>query len=1086
MAVLGVFFYLFPVYGKRLNNYFSSLLSASMDAKVEVQGTRLYLSRGLLTINKISIAPPDEDHQEIILRNIRLTFPPEKIRSLDIGSINELRLNCPMHIPLIWSNGRLDIDKRFDHLIMLLSKLTARKGGGQARALPRIGISLDAIPLYTASKRGRISGRPILTLRPIQLWFYEEAGMNTRMTMKGTIRTEVTGEMEGFMVLAPDKKPRQFVALFSHILMGSHTFPMKGVQMDVKNLRIESDTTISNRYLLFDSILNSDAVSLQLPGVAGAFREPSLRIEAHGIMDFILGRLKLDPASLVIGDSRLTVRSETALNQDLPFNLVLEQKPISRLILERMKGLFLPPRMDMAIQRESLSLVLNAEGSLKNLADIQIEGRVPFKNIALRHQDFPLPLTDLSGVFQFNNASASFTDVTGKFGDGHLHVSGKIAGVPDIRQPESAELSWRADLSVDDLDLMLGHAGLPEELDVSGWIATTGTLEMALPKGGAPAVLKSFHALADIRDGVFIHPILPEPLSLSSGRMDIRPQLMELRDVRGRLADSSFKVDGFLTGEPRFWVQPEAKLAIDADGGLQTMIPFLPDRLRLTVLESDPKGRIRGNIKLKGPILKPYDMIPSGNVALEDFSFNPGLSPLPWRVEEGAAAFQFAPGNINLEAFKAKYADMPFQLKGKMEGGKTDLRLEGLFDLGKLLEVFPALQEDFSASGTIELEADAAFASANLRKAFYQMMQPDETRYGFKGEIHARNAGFAYMDMPAALRNINGTIAFTKQGLAFENVKLDCGRSVNGIGSGRVQFHATPPVVDFKVRLPKFDLEEWTEGWVSSKPNRRIITMQDVNFTSPTIEVRGDIISDELVYQRLEGEKFHGTFVYNYFPNAPNKFVFDKAVINAYGGYLSATGSLLFPSGPFTYGIRGEAKNLEIQPVITALRGEEEKFNGILNGTATLAGVARYPETIRGEADFDVGESRIIGNMIMQGLGKALNSTVFNDITFTRILGGMEIRDGGVHFRDVHFTNPIINLNVSGMVDFKEQADITCYLIFSRNTFMSYPIFRQIRDILETLGRYIFKYHITGTLKKPHIQVVPLSGDELLKRLPGF
>jgi len=1086
MAILGVLFYLFPLSGKRLNDYFSSMLSASMDAKVEAKGVRLYLSRGLATINKIAIAPPDEEHQEILLRNIKITFPPKKIRSLDAGAIREIRLNCPMHIPLIWSNGRLDIDKRFDHLLGILSKLSAVKSDKRPSSIPRIGVTLDAIPLYTASKKGKISGRPILSLRPIQLWFYDEPGMNTRMTMKGTIRTEVVGEMEGFMVFSPDKKPQRFVALFSHILMGNYTFPMKGIQMDVKNLRIESDTAISNRYLIFDSILDTDAVSLRLPGIAGAFREPSLRVETHGILDFVLGRLKLDPASIVIGDSFLNIRSETALHQDMPFNLTLEQTPISRLILERIKGLFLPPRMDMAIQRESLSLVLNAEGSLKNLQEIKIEGRVPFKNIAIRHQDFPLPLTELSGVFQINNTNASFTDVRGKFGDGKFQVSGKISGAPDISQPKSAELSWGADLSVGDIDLMLGHAGLPEELEISGWINTTGTLEMALPQNGVPASCKTFHALAEIRDCSFIHPILPEPLFISTGKMDMRPQLMELREVQGRLANASFKIDGLLTGEPRFWTQPNASLAIEGKGDIETVIPFLPDRLRLAVLEGALKGRARGSLNLKGPLLNPFEMIPSGEIALDDFSFNPGLSPKPIRLEEGAAVFQFAPGYLNLETLKAKYADMPFQLNGKMAGGKYTARLDGFFDLGKLLDVFPALKEDFSASGTIELGLEATFASANLRKAFYQMIQPDETRYGFRGEIQARGAGFAYVDMPAALKNINGTILFTKHGLSFDNIKLDCGQSLNGIGSGKIDFNSAPPVVDFNVRLPKFFLEEWTLGWVSTKHNRRFITMQDIDFTSPTIEVRGDIMSDELVYQRLEGTDFHGKFLYNFFPHAPNKFIFEKASVNAYGGSLSGTGSLLFPTGPFTYGVKGEVKDLSLQPAITALRNEDEKFTGILTGTASLAGVARNPDTIRGEAEFDVRESRLIGNMIMEGLGKALNSTMFNDISFTRIQGEMEIRDGGAHFKDVHFTSPLMNLNASGSVDFNEQTDIICYLIFSRNTFMSFPILRQIRDVLETLGKYIFKYHITGTLKKPHIQAVPLSGDELIKRLPGF
>jgi hypothetical protein len=43
-----------------------------------------------------------------------------------------------------------------------------------------------------------------------------------------------------------------------------------------------------------------------------------------------------------------------------------------------------------------------------------------------------------------------------------------------------------------------------------------------------------------------------------------------------------------------------------------------------------------------------------------------------------------------------------------------------------------------------------------------------------------------------------------------------------------------------------------------------------------------------------------------------------------------------------------------------------------------------------------------------------------------------------------------------------------------------------VREIIELLGRAIFKYRITGDLKKPNVETVPLSYDEIGKFLSGF
>ena len=1085
--IIAVLTYLFPISGGRLNAYIADILSVQMGRKVNVEGVRLYLSRGLVTVRRIAIPAPDAS-EPLVFSGIRMTFSPRVIFSPSNLRLNELRMNCPMQIPLVWENNALTFRADYQHLIKFFREIAPLKGGKGSIAVPRIQIVLNGINYYGSTGFSRKAKRPLLGISPAEFWLTLDEGKLSFLTIKGTLHSEIESEMEGSASFGSEGMLRQVSILVTHLFITEKTFPVKDLVVDVKNLRIGNEIGHTGQIVAISHTLSTDAFSLKVPGVATPFRQEQIHLKAKATIDLATSFLNVEQAGLHLGDSNIKLNGQLGMRGDFPFSVTIEQDPISRLTLERLKNRLLPPGIDMTLQPSSLNLSMETRGTLKDLSAAQFKGRLKFASVALRHHEFPLPLTDLSGVVDIDNTNATFSGVSGKFGDGNIRINGQIHGGRNMGHPEEADLSWTANVSASDVALMLKNRLLPDNSEISGMLFTTGSLSLALTvhDGYTSAVVKNFNALVDVCNGSFTHPLLPDAITSIDGRFKLLPEKLEFKRMSGVMSSARFRAEGHLQGRRYFWHEPQLEMTITSGEDISAVMPLVPKRFRRVLTQNDMKGHINSEVRLHGPALKPEKVKFSGSATLEDLSLNPCHPLFQHRVEKVHGNVAFDAGHLYLEKLKGEYAGIPFELTGKMDGDGVQLKVQSALELENALNAFPVLQEDFHASGTAELSAEILFASPDLYGSMSRMKPPENEWWGFSGVIRARDAAFAYRDMPADLTHINGLITFSNREIAFERVKLWCGKSPDCTASGRVRLNASPPEVVFDVHVPELEMEEWTLGWVSKKHVKPPTTIEELTSTSPTIEVRGAVNADVIHYKKLTGHDFHGHFIYNYFQRAPNKFVFDRTSVSAYGGDITATGNLLFPTGPFYYGLKGETKKVSLQPFLTALRGREETFSGFMDASITLAGVSKNPDTIRGDAAFDVTQSRMIGNVILVTLGKTLHSTLLDDITFSRIRGSAEINNGGVHFKDIQFTSPIINMSINGLVDFHENADINCYLMFSKNPVLSFPIIRQVREIIELLGRAIFKYRITGDLKKPDVKAVALSTDEIVKFLSMF
>jgi len=1074
-----VFLYFFPVSGNWLDRRLTRAFQTHFGRNVRVRGARLFLSKGILTISNVTLPPPGEEGKTLYFNDVRIFFVTGKILSSDPRMWREVRLTCLTEIPFVWRENRLHLGSEFKHLDTLFSGDSVP----QSPSLPLIRVKMRSVSLCCPFPEYGMDHCPIIRLEPLSVVLMSPGGRLQSIVAEGTIRSDLDGDFSGRVYLDREGSLRELDLFCSHILLSDRKIPVKNFLLDVRNLRIADEFDGKDGIAGFRHTLSTKALSLQIPGLNRIIREDSVLLEAKGVLDPGQSLVRLDFADLALSDTRCTLEGQLSWRNRMPFSATLIQRPISPRMVDHLEQFIKPMGWDISLQPGSLHLNLQTRGNLRDPGSIEYQGRLHFSDVALRHRDYPLPMTNIDGELSIDTGSVILNHATGDFGDGKITLRGEMEGPPG--NPRKILFFWNAQLTVGDILMTLRDKLSIGDWDLSGRIKAEGGAGIRIQSSekGENAVLERFHNFVTLQDGLLRHPILPEAIEAISGRFDIRPDRVEIESLEGTCSRAGFRVEGLLDGRERFWQEPRLHAGITYTGDMEPLIDISPDSLKIPLTERELEGQTTATVRIHFPLLDPGRISWTAEASFLDVSLNPGHPMIDDRVRDLEGTIRINASDVFLNDLAGRFAGFDFTINGKMGRDTLHLKLGGDLDMAKTREAIPLLERDFRASGTLEVSSEILLASPNI----YQIRDfqiPEDLTLSYTGTLLARDASFAYRDMPADLTHINGILTFNNRGLNFEDVRLWCGKSVGGVADGEILFSRDCPIIRFEVTVPELFFDEWTGSWSSPIPSGLesfpVTTLEDRDFTSPTIEVDGSFYTDLIRFERMKGENFQGHFIYNFFPRAPNRFTFREFRGDAYGGRARASGRFRFPSSRyFHYEVEGETEGVALQPVLTALRGRKEDFNGLLNTTLTLDGIAGKPETIQAYSTVEVLESRFIGYMILVGLGRALHSALFNDISFTRIQGDVMAREGAVHFQDMKFFSPLVNINASGSVDYGENVDIYCYLVSRRTAFFRLPVIKQLTRALEFLGRMMIKFHITGTLREPEVNAVPLSSDEI-------
>ncbi len=1083
VLLLFVFFYFFPVSGVWLNRRLEEALARELGRPVIIREASLFLARGRLVLPEVIVPPPNESGKPLSISGVVLSFSPASLISALPKRVRELCFTCATELPFILRENRLTIDEKYRHIVPLLRQILAAGRRQPKFHISRVRIDLAALNVNFHSV-GEAEGeqRRLLRITPLRIVLTSDWEGLRRIAAEGNLRSELDGGFNAIMSLRRDGSPAHIKIRLSHLLLSEKTIPKSGFRIEAADLSLDEELECYPSSIRYRHTLSTGHFSLSIPGVAKSFYEDQIHLTAGGNLEIPARKLNIGRAKLLLADSRLTLAGSIVLKDNYAFSAFMEHRAIPRRVAKSLKRLILPPEVIVELQPNSLNLSMIATGKLTNLKGTQFRGVLQFSNVAVRHQGYPLPLTDLAGQIVFNNRTLAFSHISGKFGGGDVFLDGSLLGDNDVWHPEKLLLSWRAGLNATDVLTMIKQQYDLGNCFISGLLNTKGIVEMHLAKKGeiTSATLVRLTGSVELNDTLLKHPALPGEIHNLCARFTIRRNSIKFSKLKGSLPGAAFSADGAVEGKTHFWKSPIITARIATEGDIKNLLEFAPEVFRRRLLSGKLKGNAAMQIKLHGPLLAPHKLSCTGGVTFQDISFYVNQPFIRGRIKGLGGRIHFDPGHILFEKFEGKFAGMNFGAKGKLDTDSLRISLGCDLDIEKMRKALPLYSRDFRGSGTLEVSSEILLAAPNLISEIKNLRFPENLRYSFTGAIRASGASLSYKDMPADITHINGIMTFSDRGIKTRDLKLWCGRTQDCTGECLVKFHSTPPLIKFKLYAPEPFLGEWTGQWGGRNPNAFRNTMQDLTSSSPTIEVDGTVFADKMHFGRLEGKQIYSHFIYNYYAYAPNKFSLEELSANAYGGKIEGSANFIFPTGTFYYGVTGQTQDVEVQPLLTALRGKKENLTGIATSTVTIAGEAKKPDTINGSADFFIKHSHFISNVILMGLGDALHSTLFDDITFTKIKGKITIADGTVHLRDIEFASTIGNMSATGSVDFHEKLDIICFLIFRKRYLLNLPVIKQLTNLLELMGKAALKFHITGHLEDPTVTPVPLSADEII------
>ena len=198
-------------------------------------------------------------------------------------------------------------------------------------------------------------------------------------------------------------------------------------------------------------------------------------------------------------------------------------------------------------------------------------------------------------------------------------------------------------------------------------------------------------------------------------------------------------------------------------------------------------SRADGEVHMVGPLRRPRDL-----------QFTANLDNLDADVEDvkiknqGPIRFSIADQSLQIDQFHLLGQDTDISATGKVHltgERQLDLRAQGRVNL-KLIESF---NPDFTSSGvvTVDLAVAGTFAKPAMQ-----------------GRLKIENGAIAYIDLPSALSDINGSLIFNQDRLQVESLTAHTGGGLVTFGgfatayNGKFNFDLTVRGQDVRLRYP--------------------------------------------------------------------------------------------------------------------------------------------------------------------------------------------------------------------------------------------------------------------------------------------
>lgn len=1033
-----------------------------------------YLAQQRCVIKELALHSRDFQHRTVLTAGkVDIIFSLHSILFREEKSLRSVEIQRPSALPLIVSEGRIYVGENLEFLQRFFEAAN-RETGKPYFTLKYLSLKDARILLTFALHPSR---KPQVIADNVNLQFVLRDDGSRLILVNGAIPPLDNAELRASFTRESQEPQTSFMVVLmkprSAISLANISTPV----VTSKQLTLNGTLAYDDKHTTVTAVGKIYQPLVALGTEAELYDDDILNFSFQSAYTPSTGEMMLETVHMLSNDLELYTSGSLTLASPFDLNVAVRAERIPTPLLEYFKTLFEYEGSGIDISDARLRLGASVRGQLAGEALPAFKGWVDVKGVRIWYPDIGEPLQHVQGKLEFENNQLTFARVRGDIGQGSVVLNGHLTGNQVFWEPDVLEVGWEAWLRAEDVFAAvpatqrgrIAHAEVVGEIRGAGELRKTFT-DLRFP----PSSNITASGILELNNVTVAHPLLPAPIQELRGQMNIKNDRIQFSNVEGEIGESTVLASGSILGNEAFWMdsQLDARVVITTTGNalLSLLKQFAPGQ----ALPASVSGKAVVDAHLKTPLytLNPFSMdfkteFKESCVEIEKPIVHAWLKTLEGTIEA-------RDGVVTLTHVSGQVGDIPFSLSGWVRAEGARLILSSEAKLESLKSLLPTLLDKFRVGGSVALTAEIDVSA--------QANQP--VRSQISGEIQAQDATFAYADMPVDITHINGTFSFHQNELRMLNVRCWSGRSKDCEVNGAVRFAPRQTVFIFHVWMPWFYLDEWTKNWPKHKETILGETAEVTGETSPTLKVSGSIDAAKASYGLLEGNEFQGSFDYEFFPFAPNTFYYDNVDVSLYQGNLTGSGSIIFPKGDAIYEAEVDAKRINTRELLEALREEKQTIVGMLSGTLSLVGQGHDAGRIQGSGKFTVQDSRFIDTIVLKALGGVLRSPLFNDISFTQVIGDFALKNGAVHFSKFDLRNPMLQMKATGKIGFNKQVELDVYLAFLSAYFgRNIPILSDITAFIEQFGSKLLKFRILGTLDEPRVTFVPLSLDEINKIL---
>lgn len=766
----------------------------------------------------------------------------------------------------------------------------------------------------------------------------------------------------------------------------------------------------------------------------------------------------------------------------------------------------------------SVSFSLAAAGSLPDGIG-KMSGRWALSHLEMAHPSLPAPITlnHIDGTFdnhglRVNTLSIEAFD-TVIDGQGHLDA-------PDF-QPRVLRMEWNTMTGLEQAGAILATlAPNAPAANLGGKIQTNGWVKIQFPAGAPSIESADFDIEILPANAVYEFPSRGLRGAIIGGELHLRPSLMEFRNLRIRQFDSLFQVRGTITGEQYFWRAPQASLGIEGTLPLNDFITqVLPRREGQAPLvtafgQMDLKAQLSGLLNTEGQLyLRTEGDIRQATINFPSFQNLAGISRLDGK-------WNFSGDVVQVQSLNGQWGPIPFSVHGRIAPRLISLNATSSLRLEDFARQIPKLEKDYvlygpvTANGTIACAVpDDIFTTGSLDTAapptyLLAASLPQETRQqterivedirrairyfltianaearrslpilqsreiDLRGSLIVRDGTFGHVSMPALISHINADMEWANNRLSWTGATGMAGRSAIVSGPCFIDLAGATPAMNFTGTMQDFDLNQWIADWPSGDYPTTATLHSDRRTTRTLFTIDLDAMAKRAQIYKYQIGGFSGTMHYEKWRNVPSWLEFDAASSDAFTGSGSAKGKVTFarrekPYFDFTV----TANRVSLEQYFKQVSPRHAGIRGFVTGECAVWGRPKDSKNLRGEGQFIIEDSEFLRFPIFDALADLTSVDGFRQMSFSRIEGNFELRDGRVNLTRVVCDNPLLKIQAVGWVDYDTNVNIDITLSYFRAIGSVVPILSGVMEQMDALIGMTVAVKVTGSLDEPVVKL---------------